>query len=161
MSSYLWHSHLTVRRWPPRALDHLTRIWDLPARRERYAITSMMNTYVSLAFSPDGRLLVLGDHVSPVVRLWDMTTGTERADLARSHGRRRWRGDQPRRHHIGRRRLSRLVTFWDLTTLKVRPRPLRHAGVHSLAFAPDGRALASGGFDGRIHLWAYPFGLGD
>ena len=142
-------------------VDHLTRIWDLPTRRQRYAITSRLNTYVSLTFSPDGRLLVLGDHVSPVVRLWDMTTGTERATLRGPAGVIVGVAISPDGTLLAAADYQGSVTFWDMTTLKVRPGPLRHVGVHALAFAPDGRSLAGGGFDGRIQLWANPFGSGD
>ena len=84
----------------------LTRIWDVPTGKERFSITGSMNAFVALSFSPDGRVLAMGDQVSPIVRLWDMTSGT---DTARSRSERPGcrRGDQPRRHHAGRGRLSR------------------------------------------------------
>jgi WD40 repeat protein len=134
----------------------LTRIWDVLTGNERYAITSLMNTYVAMCFSPDGRLLALGDHVSPVVRLWDMSTATELANLRGPSGAVVDVAISADGTTLAAADYQGVVTFWDLATLKVRPRRLRHAGVHSLAFAPDGRALATGGFDGTIHFWAFP-----
>ena len=54
-----------------------------------------------------------------------------------------------------------VVTFWDIATFKIRPTRLAHVGVCTLAFAPDNSALASGGFDGTIYLWAFPVVTGD
>jgi len=54
-----------------------------------------------------------------------------------------------------------VVTFWDIATFKIRPTRLRHAGVYALAFAPDNSAVATGGFDGTINLWAFPLVSGD
>jgi WD40 repeat protein len=140
--------------------DRFTRIWELPAGRERYTIKSVLNPYVALAFSPDCRLLALGDHVSPVVRLWDLTTGAERAALRGATGAVISVAISPDGTTLCAADYRGVVTFWDLATLKVRPRQLSHTGVHSLAFAPDGIALATGGFDGTIHLWAAPFASG-
>ena len=91
--------------------DLMTRIWDLATSREVFAISSPMTAYVALAFSRDSRLLCLGAPTSPVVRLWDVTAGVERATL---DGRYRFRprvGNQPGRHHPGGRRLSRSSHF--------------------------------------------------
>jgi WD40 repeat protein len=116
---------------------------------------------MALAFSPDGRLLALGDHVSAVVRLWDLTAGAERAALRGPTGAVVGVAISPDGTTLAAADYQGVVTFWDLATLEVRPGRLRHAGVRSLAFAPDGRALATGGFDGTIHLWAFPIASGD
>jgi WD40 repeat protein len=38
---------------------------------------------------------------------------------------------------------------------------LNHAGARSLAFAPDGLTLVTGGFDGTVHLWDRPRETGE
>jgi WD40 repeat protein len=51
---------------------------------------------------------------------------------------------------------SELLWLWDLTKKPPRPRTLGGAHwtrVEALAFAPNGKMLASGGFDGTIRVW--------
>jgi WD40 repeat protein len=135
---------------------HQTRIWDVPAGRERFAITSRMNTYVALAFSPDGRLLVLGDQVTRVVRLWDMETRSEVAMLECPSGAVVGVSINSDGTTLAAADYGGSVTLWDLATLRMHAERLKHAGVRSLAFAPDDRVLATGGFDGTINLWTLP-----
>jgi WD40 repeat protein len=132
------------------------RIWEVSAARQRFAIDSLARTHVALTYSPDSRLLVLGDQVSPVVRIWDVVTGTELAVLDGPTGAVVTVAISPDGSTLAAADYKGLVTFWDMATLEVRPKRLRHAGVHSVAFAPDGRTLATGGFDGTIHLWDWP-----
>ena len=44
--------------------------------------------------------------------------------------------------------LKGFVTFWDLATLKTRPEARAAQRRARAGFAPDGLALATGGFDG-------------
>ena len=136
--------------------DRMTRIWDLSKSRERFAIASRASTLVVLAFSPDGQLLCTADQKSPIVRLWDVATGIECAALRGPAGAVFALAISPDGTTLAAAGYQGVATFWDLTTLEIRPTRLGHAGVHSLAFAPDGRTLATGGFDGIIHLWAFP-----
>jgi WD40 repeat protein len=136
--------------------DLATRVWDLATGREVLGISSPKTAFVALAFSADGRLLCLGEPTSPAVRIWDVTRGVEHAILRGPTAAVVALGISPDGATLAAADYRGAVTFWDLATLKLRSRRLRHAGVRSLAFAPGGRALATGGFDGTIHLWASP-----
>ncbi len=141
--------------------DGSTRIWDLATMRELWRMSYQGPTRISLAFSRDARLLFLGDPSSPLVRVWDLTTGIERAALRGPAGVVVAVAASPDGTTLAAADYQGGITMWDLATMKIRPTSLRHAGVHALAFAPDGRSLATGGFDGSIYLWDFPIAIAD
>jgi WD40 repeat protein len=136
--------------------DRGVRIWDLPAGGEHFLFANPGAATTALVFSPDGRLLVLADRSRPVVRLWDMTTLTERAILSGPAGVVTSVAISPDGRTLAAASSLGSVSFWNLATLELSPKRLRHAGVWALALAPDGHTLATGGFDGTIHLWDWP-----
>ena len=136
--------------------DRSVRLWDLPDGQERFLFRDQTSTVSVLAFSPDGRFLILGNHVSPTIRLWDITTGREQMPLQGLSGNLIAVTISHDASTLAAADFNGLITFWDLQTLKIASRQLRHARVYSLAFAPDGQTLATGGFDGTIQLWDWP-----
>jgi WD40 repeat protein len=132
--------------------DRSVRIWDLTTNRQR-VVTSPPNTSVVQVFSSDGRFLAQCDQVNPVVRLCDTASGAERAVLHGPAGAVLAVAISPDGNTLAAADFQGTVNFWDLATLKTRPKRVAHPGVRTLAFAPDGHALATGGFDGTIHLW--------
>jgi WD40 repeat protein len=113
----------------------------------------------ALAFAPDGRTLAAHDDDS-TVRLWDTATGEERrlkgADGARFGGPVAFSPDgrtlAVTRYNLEAWRFS--VQLWEVATGTLRRELEGHAGpLSALAFAPDGRALATGSDDTTLLLW--------
>jgi WD40 repeat protein len=136
--------------------DHTVRIWDVANRRERLSIQGGERAFGTLSMSPDGRLLALGDRVSPVVRLWDLTSGHEIESLLGARGAVIALAMSPDGSTLAAADLQGFVTFWSIPTRTIGTERLKHGGVRTLAFAPDGHSLATGGFDGTIHAWDFP-----
>jgi WD40 repeat protein len=136
--------------------DRSVRLWDQPTGRGRFVFSGQTNTVTALVFSPNGQYLVMGDKVSPVIQLSEITTGCEHMVRHVVTGNLVAVAISPDSATLAAANFHGLVTSWNLPSLKINPVRLRHAGVHSLAFAPDGRTLATGGFDGTIHLWDWP-----
>jgi WD40 repeat protein len=123
----------------------------------------------SIVFSPDSRLVALGsggDH-SNCVSVWEVATATRvhlfdkqpNAMVAAfsSTGRYLATGGNAGSLVQIRKPEENMVRVWELTTGKQAAEFAgHHSGVTALAFAPDGRTLASGGGDSQILLWDLP-----
>jgi WD40 repeat protein len=136
--------------------NRTVRFWNLSDNRERLLFHDQAHAVSVLAFSPDGRLLIMGNYISPTIRVWNIATGREQMIIQGLTGNLIAVAISHNSHTLAAADYNGLITFWDLQTLKIVPRRLRHDGLRSLAFAPDGHTLATGGFDGTIQLWDWP-----
>jgi WD40 repeat protein len=145
---------------------NVVRLWDVNDGKKLREMLGHETWIDSLAFTPDGKSLYSTSSNEPVVRvlsdgaektmtargsicLWDVATG------------KKLRGDHnpfPRMHVVlspDCRRLAYegndfLIHVVDLRTLKEQY-TLRGRG--SFAFAPNGKTLARGGWDGEVQFW--------
>jgi WD40 repeat protein len=137
--------------------DFSARVWDFPSLRQQFVVATQRTKHVAFAYSRDSRLLFLCDKINPVVRVWDLTTGNERAALSAPTGTSIVNlAASPDGTTLAIANYHGEVFFWDLVTGEIRPIKLKHPGVLALEFAPDGGTLATGGFDGTVHLWRFP-----
>ncbi len=123
-------------------------------------------TVQSVAFSPDGKLVVTGSE-DKTARIWEAATGKEVAKL---------RGHSDLVHDAafspdgrlvvtasgdGRARLWQASTGKLVTEIRVHRKIILGMGwqsVLSVAFSPDGQRLATASTDGKVRLWSVATG---
>jgi WD40 repeat protein len=126
-------------------------VWDAATGRLRSSAKAARQLR-SLAFSPDG--LAIATCGADVV-VSDAATGQIRLDLAREGPCYGALAYSPDGRRLAAADLSRgRITLWDLASPGRRATLRGRVGPgFALAFAPDGRTLASGGGKGMIELW--------
>src|SRR5262249_23444723 len=128
-----------------------------PRARERMVLRGHADVVKSIAFSPDGKLLASSSQEGRVM-LWDSTTGKELrtiATMGAAPG--RFVAFSPDGRTLGLSEVAwepRDLMLLDVETGAIRSRLSGHRfGANALAFAPDGRTLATAGVDRCIKLW--------
>jgi len=115
--------------------------------------TSHSTAVMSVAFSPNGKLLASGGGDS-MIKLWDMETGKSLRTLPGHIG---WVVSvmfSPDGKQLASSSLDNTVKLWDVNTGGELGDLSGHSKfVKSVAFSPDGRLIASGSYDQTIKLW--------
>jgi RNA polymerase sigma factor (sigma-70 family) len=137
-------------------------VWEVQTGKVRHELAdkTMTGNTGSLAFSPDGKSLATGSPNDATVRVWDVVTGKVKHRLnAHAVGGLTFSPDGGALAAGGEDDPTVLV--WDVA--KEKPRAtLEGHGKHeygefrfvcAVGFAPDGRTVASGGWDGTMRFW--------
>jgi len=120
----------------------------------------------SVAFSPDGKLVVTGSD-DKTARIWDAATGKEQVKLGRHSDLVHDATFSPDGRLVvtasgdGRARLWQASTGEMVTEIRVHRKIILGMGwqsVLSVAFSPDGQRLATASSDGKVRLWSVATG---
>ena len=108
---------------------------------------------LSLALSPDGKLLATGSY-DQTIRIWDTATGQELQTLTGHNGGVFGLSFRPDGRVLASASSDRTVKLWDVATgqrLDTLSQALKEET--AVVFSPDGKRLAAAGADNRIRLW--------
>src|SRR5262249_27869689 len=124
------------------------RLWDA-ATGEPCATWPHLGIVRALAFSPDGRWLVIGDERQDRLRIWDVATARVRREIRGAGKSARFLAVSPDRARIAATAFDRQTGYtWSVCDVTSRKR-LFLAGGAGLAYSPDGRWLAARSADGK------------
>ncbi|MBI4586088.1 MAG: WD40 repeat domain-containing protein [Planctomycetes bacterium] len=113
---------------------------------------------VSVAFSPDGGILLSGG-ADGALRIWDVKSGGLEKTVAAHPESIAAVGFSPDSRRAATAGRDGAVKLWSAPGWELEKVFFAHpVGVNALRFSPDGRTIATGGGDGAVRLWSVPEG---
>jgi WD40 repeat protein len=137
------------------------KLWDTGTNKERVSIAAHWKEVLTLAFSPSGKMLALGSLSwrgpgDAIVKFWDVPSAKQTGGVPRPS----YSVDCVRFSPIGKSLALAgrdALVVWDLERNKARAVLRGHkTWIWSVAYFPDGKTIASGGFDHKVKLWDAP-----
>ena len=127
-------------------------LYDTTTHREIALLTGHTDIVLTIAFSPDGKLLASGG-MDETIRLCDAVTGKPRRVLTGHEGRVKSLAFSPDGNILASGSADKTVRLWEARNSYFNSMTANHGSmVTSVAFGPDGR-LAAGCHDGTVRLW--------
>ncbi|MHC4176624.1 MAG: WD40 repeat domain-containing protein, partial [Planctomycetota bacterium] len=139
----------------------LVRLWDLANEKQQSALKCPSEGLVSLAFSPDGKLLATAPAEGDgTVTLWNVASQAQAASLPGHRGVTSL-AFSPDGKTLACSSMDGTVRMWDVGRRELRGTlKSRQAHVFAVAFSPDGKTLVTGSGDyakptqpGEVRLW--------
>jgi WD40 repeat protein len=134
--------------------DHIVQLWDVASGKEYGKLDGHKRDIASLSFSPDGKTLVTGA-ADDTVRLWDLASGKEIKKLAATWHIRHAKSlpFSPDGKLLALAANDYNVQLWDLASGTDLRKLVGHTNaIHSVAFSPNGKFVASGDGNGLTML---------
>jgi WD40 repeat protein len=110
----------------------------------------------ALAISPDGQLLASGSF-DRSIKIWNLETGSLEETLNLHTNPVLTLAFSPVEHQLASGSIDDVIKIWDFVTGTVYCTGLEHYGSTvslSVAYHPQGKAIASGGDDRRLQIWS-------
>jgi WD40 repeat protein len=128
------------------------RVWDVASGAERLNLDGLPNEVVSVAWSPDGRVVVGGSADGPV-KMWDASTGADIALLAGHTKSVSKIAYSPKGDRLATSSWDDSVRVWD-TSGKQLFSMVGHTNlVRDVVWSPDGKRLATVADDNSARIW--------
>jgi WD40 repeat protein len=132
--------------------DKTVKLWDVASGRELRTLCGHSSFVLSVAFSPDGRILASGSW-DGTVKLWDVASGRELRTLSGHSSFVLSVAFSPDGRILASASDDKTVKLWDVASgRELRTLSGHSSAVLSVAFSPDGRMLASGSGDKTVKL---------
>jgi WD40 repeat protein len=134
------------------SVDYTIKLWDLVTGREIRTFTGHALVIFSVVFTPDGGTLISSSE-DKTIRLWEVATGRELQRITDPLGVRRVAMSPDGALLASQTSDVHTIKLWDRTTgQELRALKGHTDSVSSVAFSPDGKALASRS-QNTIKLW--------
>jgi len=130
------------------------RLWDLATGKPLPSLPVQRQPQTSLAFSPDGKILVAASANSGAITFWDWATGKEAGALPDQGQIVSQLAYSPNGQFLAFRTATGQTKLWEVAAKKlltIDPGGPPEDG--RVAFSPNSKTLASGGSDKVLHLW--------
>jgi WD40 repeat protein len=132
--------------------SNLQQVNFTSANFAKSVFTDTFSQVLSVAFSPDGKLLATGD-VNHEIHVWQVTDGKQVLTCKVDAGWLWCVAFSPNGRHLASS-ANCTVNLWDVQTGEcIKSFPGYTDRVFSVAFSPDGRMLASGSEDRLVRVW--------